>query len=165
MLFVEWMDNVDNASLFTSFPQLKKYLLSKYNQYELKYGNASTKRQIDALLIEFYPTLINIEKAYVLRANNDLTLDTLGNKQKISGTDVSTITGVDSKNYAGYEVLGEFERNNENRTDNRTNEQTITNYNFLDILNTLESSGHKVAWSMFENRFLKLFILIFELNI
>lgn len=165
MTFNEWMDNVDNSSLFQSFPQLKKHLIGRYNNYELKYGEASTRRQIDSLLIEYYPTLISIEKAFVLRNSTDLTLDNLGSKQKITGTNTNTITGSDSKNYAGYDVLGEFERNNENRTDNQTSDQTITNYNFLDILNSLENKQSRLAWAAFENRFIKLFVLIFELNV
>lgn len=165
MTFIEWLDNVNNANLFNSFPKLKQFLTQKYKSYELKYSDQSTNRQVDSLLIEYYPTLISIEKAFLLRENTDLTLDNLGDKQIIKGTDKTIIEGTDSKNYVGYEVLGEFEKQLENRSDNKSTDQTITSYNFLNVLNSLENQGHKVAWNSFEQKFIKLFILIFTIDI
>lgn len=165
MTYNEWLTTGTNANLFNDFPQLKKFLENRYFNYELKYSDQSFGRQLLSLIVEYSPTLIAIEKAFVLRANADYSLENLGDKTKVSGTDNTTITGVDSKNYLGYEVSGEFEKNNENRTDNKVIDQTTTTYNFLDVLNSLESKSHILAWNSFEYHFRKLFILIYNLEL
>lgn len=165
MTYNEWLSAGTNGNIFNDFPQLKKFLQNRYFNYELKYTDQSFGRQLLSLIVEYSPTLIAIEKAFLLRANAEYTLENLGDKTKVSGTDNTTITGTDSKNYQGYEVLGEFEKSNENRTDNKVIDQTTTSYNFLDVLQSLESNSHVLAWNNFEYHFRKLFILIYNLEL
>lgn len=164
MTYNEWIADQTNSAIFVNFPNLKKYL-TKYSNYELKYDPLIFKNQVDSLLLIYSPVLTNIEKAFALRASVELNLDNLGDKQKISGDENVTITGIDSESYAGYQVIGEFQKFNENRTDARTNNQTIQNYNYLDVLSSLESKSYKLAWNEFETRFKNLFILIYDLAI
>lgn len=162
MYYNEWLADQNNSNIFNDFPKLKEYLNNKYYSYELKYSSENFKRQVESLLTIFSPVLNNIEKAFSLRNSVELNLDNLGDKQKITGDENVTITGINSENYVGYQVIGEFKKDNENRTDNKVNNQTIQNYNYLDVLNSLESKSYKLAWYDFEKQFKNLFILIYD---
>lgn len=167
MTYLEWLkkDPKNSLILQTRFKKLSSYLANKYANYELKYPEQVFKYQYIALITEYENVLSSIETALEIRETTPITIDNLGKVSKVTRKDNSSTKGIDSTNYIGYNVEGEYERENKTNEFERDYTNQEIEYNLFEQLLRLENQGKRVAWGNFEKGFIKLFITLYTIMI
>lgn len=161
MKYLEFVNSLPNTHILkTKFVNLNNYLNNRYGTYDLLYPKDEFNSYLMGLLLSYQNMLQDIELAITTRNSNTYNLENFGDKEKLSKTGKSVLEGVNSLNYKGYEVLGEFERKNENNTNTNTESVENIRSNMLDIVSMLESDKNQLEWYKFENDFSKLLITI-----
>lgn len=147
------------------YPRLWKYLINKYKNYELLYPELVFFNQAVSLFEEYAGVLKDVEDALNIRNNISFTENNLGDIKVRKHKDIFTQTGYDSTNYRGYQVIGEYEREDSSNNTNRDINASFNEYNLLNALRNLENNGKRNAWFKFEKQFIKLFITLYTVNL
>lgn len=168
MKFSEFLQDSDVDALITipyrlKFPKLTAYLFRKYANFEILYDKMTMISQLGAVFDEYENMLTNIEDAFKIRKQQANDLSTLGETNKRLKNTKYTSEGVDTTNYVGYEVVGEFEKKNDTLVTNNDVDDKSNTYNFLSALTRLETEGNRLGWFKFERAFVRLFITIYPI--
>lgn len=161
MNYKTFINTIPNDHLVKSkFPFLNNYLLNRYGRYDLLFEQEEFNEYFIGLILEYQNILLDIELALQEKNKDTYKVQNLGDKENVSRTGKSVLEGSNSLNYKGYEVLGEFEKKNENNTTNNTESVETTRSNMLNIISKLESNKQRNDWYLFEQEFVKLLITI-----
>lgn len=150
MKFSEFLQDSDVDALITipyrlKFPKLTAYLFRKYANFEILYDKMTMISQLGAVFDEYENMLTNIEDAFKIRKQQANDLSTLGETNKRLKNTKYTSEGVDTTNYVGYEVVGEFEKKNDTLATNNDVDDKSNTYNFLSALTRLETEGNRLG--------------------
>lgn len=147
------------------YPQSFLYIQQKYQNYELLYPLDVMMLQFTALLSEYSNILSNIEDAFRIRAKEKNNIDNLGETLKRKKKVLHESEDIDSRNYVGYEVIGEYEKKNGSLNSTNDTDDKQNTYNFLSALTRLETEATRIGWFKFERALVKLFITIYPVFI
>lgn len=166
MIFKEYLTPIANQNIIkVKYPKLYIYLSNKYANHELLYDEEKFTYQLVALLTTYENVLTSIESSLRLREENALNLNNLGRVTKSVRKDIQSSNSDETQKYAGFQVVGDFEKVVGLNSSNRDLTNTQNEYNLYEQFIRLESIGNRVAWSNFEKAFIKLFITLYVLDI
>lgn len=171
MIYNEFLNDQQYKPLYTDaltakFPATMEYLKQRYYNYELKYPAAVFYRLSYSLFLEYQNVLKDIENSIQIRANKAFTEENLGKVRKTTNRDVMSQENKAKESYSGYNVEeADYRVDSSNFSTNRDVNNVSTDVNLLYALRALESSGKELAWFKFEERFVKLFITLYSLDI
>lgn len=152
--------------LSAKFPNTMDYLKQRYYNYELKYQPNVFFRLAYSLFLEYQNVLKDIENSIQIRANKAFTEENLGKVRKTISKDVLTQENKGKESYSGYNVEeADYRIDSGNYNTDRDITNTSSDVNLLYSLRMLESSGKKLAWFRFEERFVRLFITLYTVEI
>lgn len=171
MTYNEFINDQQYKSLYTDalsvkFPNTMDYLKQRYFNYELKYQPSVFFRLAYSLFLEYQNVLKDIENSIQIRANKAFTEENLGKVRKTTSKDVLTQENKAKESYSGYNVEeADYRVDSGNFNTDRDITNTSSDVNLLYSLRMLESSGKQLAWFRFEEKFVRLFITLYSVEI
>lgn len=142
------------------YPNFINFILKRYGNFETRYPSQIWKELFLSLIINNQAELAFAE-TLTRETTNSISSDKLGDITTTTASNQSNRVGQSTNSYRGYNVEGDYAKNNNNITNEITANNKNISINYFSYLAGINQNRFKDTWKGIISQFLQLVVTIY----